>query len=157
MAEELAKWPDYPDRHPADNTNFPREGKVTPYISVLDDKDINREEYQMPTIEHKGRIYQTDEKGFLINFGDWAEGWADYVGKLEGINELNEEHWTIINTSREYYSKNSLEPMAMILSCSAKISLKRIFELFPLGLVEGVYKMAGFQNSNPKPRLRSSS
>lgn len=101
----------------------------------------------MPTIKHNGRTYQTDDEGFLINFGDWAEGWADYVNGLENINELNDEHWKVLNILRAYYDKNNLTPLTVVVCRSTGTPLKKISYLFPSGFVRGACKMAGL----PRP------
>ncbi|MBI4792745.1 MAG: TusE/DsrC/DsvC family sulfur relay protein [Deltaproteobacteria bacterium] len=102
----------------------------------------------MATIEHAGNSYDVDEDGFLTKgMEEWNQGWVEYVKSLEGISELTDEHWKVINALQDYYKKNGIAPMVRILSKTTGYPLKRIYELFPSGPGKGACKMAGL----PKP------
>ncbi len=102
----------------------------------------------MPQIvEFKGKKFEVDEDGFLQNFDDWCEEWVEYVKESEGIKELTDEHWKVINFLQDYYKKNGIAPMVRILSKVTGFKLKKIYELFPSGPGKGACKMAGL----PKP------
>ncbi len=101
----------------------------------------------MPTVEHNGKSYSVDEDGFIDNFAGWDEGWVDYVKGSEGIDQLTDEHWKVINVLQDYYKKNGIAPMVRILSKVTGYKLKYIYELFPSGPGKGACKMAGL----PKP------
>ncbi|MCS7279240.1 MAG: TusE/DsrC/DsvC family sulfur relay protein [Thermodesulfobacteriaceae bacterium] len=102
----------------------------------------------MPTVEYKGKVFELDEDGFLQGGLDvWCREWVDYVKELEGIQELTEEHWKIINILQDYYRKNGVAPMVRVLCKVTGFPLKKIYELFPSGPGKGACKMAGL----PKP------
>lgn len=102
----------------------------------------------MATIEHGGKSFEVDEDGFLLGGMEaWNEGWVDYVKTIEGIGDLTDEHWKVINALQDYYKKNGIAPMVRILSKTTGFPLKRIYELFPSGPGKGACKMAGL----PKP------
>ena len=102
----------------------------------------------MATIEHNGHSYEVDEDGFLTKgTEEWNEDWVDYVKAVEGITDMSDEHWKVINSLQEYYKKNGIAPMVRILSKTTGFPLKRIYELFPSGPGKGACKMAGL----PKP------
>ena len=101
----------------------------------------------MPTIEFEGHTFNVDEDGFIDNFEAYNESWVRLVKKEEGIDELNEEHWKVINVLQDYYKKNGIAPMVRILSKTTGFKLKYIYELFPSGPGKGACKMAGL----PKP------
>jgi tRNA 2-thiouridine synthesizing protein E len=101
----------------------------------------------MPTVEFEGHVFNVDEDGFIDDFNNWNEAWVRYVKKLEGIEELNENHWKIIKVLQDYYRKNGIAPMVRILSKVTGFKLKEIYELFPSGPGKGACKMAGL----PKP------
>lgn len=101
----------------------------------------------MPVIEYKGHKFSVDEDGFIDSFDNWNEDWVEYVKKSEGIDELTDEHWKVINVLQEYYKKNGIAPMVRILSKVTGYKLKYIYELFPSGPGKGACKMAGL----PKP------
>ena len=102
----------------------------------------------MATVEHNGHSYEVDEDGFLTKgTEEWNEDWVEYVKGIEGISDMSDEHWKVINSLQEYYKKNGIAPMVRILSKTTGYPLKRIYELFPSGPGKGACKMAGL----PKP------
>ena len=102
----------------------------------------------MATIEYDGSSFGVDEDGFLTNgMEEWNESWVDYVKAEEGITDMSDEHWKVINALQDYYKKNGIAPMVRILSKTTGFPLKRIYELFPSGPGKGACKMAGL----PKP------
>ncbi len=101
----------------------------------------------MATVEFEGKTFTVDEDGFIESFEDYSPEWVQWVKKEEGIDELNEEHWKLINVLQDYYKKNGIAPMVRVLSKLTKFKLKHIYELFPSGPGKGACKMAGL----PKP------
>ena len=101
----------------------------------------------MPTVEFEGQTFNIDEDGFIDDFNNWNEQWVQLVKKEEGIEELTEEHWKVLNVLQDYYKKNGIAPMVRILSKVTGYKLKYIYELFPSGPGKGACKMAGL----PKP------
>ena len=101
----------------------------------------------MPVVEFEGHSFTIDEDGFIEDFACYNESWVRLVKKEEGIDELNEEHWKVINILQDYYKKNGIAPMVRILSKLTGFKLKHIYELFPSGPGKGACKMAGL----PKP------
>ena len=101
----------------------------------------------MPTVDFEGNAFSVDEDGFIDNFESWNKDWVKYVKTQEGIEELNEEHWKVIDILQDYYKKNGIAPMVRILSKLTGFKLKHIYELFPSGPGKGACKMAGL----PKP------
>ncbi len=101
----------------------------------------------MPTVEFEGQTFNIDEDGFIDSFENWNETWVKYVKQQEGIDELNDEHWKVINVLQDYYKKNGIAPMVRVLSKLTGFKLKHIYELFPSGPGKGACKMAGL----PKP------
>lgn len=101
----------------------------------------------MAAVEFEGHTFNVDEDGFIEDFTQYNEKWVQLVKKEEGIDELNEEHWQVINVLQDYYKKNGIAPMVRILSKLTGFKLKHIYELFPSGPGKGACKMAGL----PKP------
>ncbi len=101
----------------------------------------------MPEVEFEGKTYNVDEDGFIDDFNNWDEGWMKYVKTQEGIEELTDEHYKVVEVLQDYYKKNGIAPMVRILSKVTKFKLKYIYELFPSGPGKGACKMAGL----PKP------
>jgi dissimilatory sulfite reductase related protein len=101
----------------------------------------------MPSVDFEGQNFNVDEDGFIDDFNNWNKNWVKYVKHVEGIQELTDEHWKVINVLQDYYKKNGIAPMVRILSKVTGYKLKYIYELFPSGPGKGACKMAGL----PKP------
>jgi TusE/DsrC/DsvC family sulfur relay protein len=102
----------------------------------------------MPHIEFKGKKYELNEEGFLAHPEEWNEDIAALLAKQEeGIEELTEAHWAVINYIRQYYLENKLAPMVRKICKTTGIQLKAIYDLFPSGPAQGACKLAGL----PKP------
>lgn len=94
------------------------------------------------TVEYNGHTYMVDNEGFLSDFKDWDENWAEYASGNEDI-ELTEEHWRVISALQEYYAKNGIPPMVRLIARLTGFKLKYIYELFPSGPGRGACKIAG--------------
>jgi len=102
----------------------------------------------MTVIEDKGCSIEVNEEGFLQNPGEWDEQIAGILARVEEkIENLTEEHWSVINYIRNYYLEKNIAPMVRKVCKNTGFSLKHIFELFPSGPAKGACKVAGL----PKP------
>lgn len=101
----------------------------------------------MPKLELGGSLYEVDKYGFLQEPERWSEEVARAYAKLEGVEELTEEHWRVINYLREYYAKNGICPMVKKMLKETGLTLKRVWELFPQGPAQSACKWAGI----PRP------
>jgi len=86
---------------------------------------------------------EVDEDGFMEEPALWNERIAIALASTEGLTELSEEHWKVINYLREYFNENGLAPMIRKLCKDTGCSLKRMYELFPSGPAKGACKVAG--------------
>jgi len=107
----------------------------------------------MPTIEVKGKNYETDEEGYLANLAEWNEDVADYIAKTEEIN-MDDQHWEVINFLRDYYDEYQIAPAVRVLTKAIgkklgpdKGNSQYLYELFPYGPAKQACKIAGL----PKP------
>jgi TusE/DsrC/DsvC family sulfur relay protein len=102
----------------------------------------------MPQVEINGRTIELNEEGFLVNPEEWDEEVAKILAKEEeGIANMSEEHWSVVNYIRDYYLEKNLAPMVRKVCKSTGFPLRHIFELFPSGPAKGACKVAGL----PKP------
>ncbi len=101
----------------------------------------------MPTIELNGNSYLVDEDGFLENPEVWNEKVALDFATTEGVPELTESHWKVINYLRNYYLQYGIAPMIRKLCKETGFKLNEIYALFPSGPAKGACKLAGL----PKP------
>ena len=96
------------------------------------------------TIE--GKDYDIDEDGFIQDPAVWNEAVALGLAKTEGVDELTEDHWKVVNYLRDYLQYN-IAPMIRKLCKESGFKLKEIYDLFPSGPAKGACKVAGL----PKP------
>ena len=101
----------------------------------------------MATKDIAGQTIQVNEEGFMTDPGEWNKDIAVVIANEEGIAEMTDEHWKVINYLREYYLKNKIAPMVRRLCKETGFNVKKIYELFPSGPAKGACKVAGL----PKP------
>ena len=88
-----------------------------------------------------------DDKGYMTEPEQWNDKVAGALAEAEGIAELTEEHWRVIDFLREYHEVHGVAPMIRKLCKQTGFQLKEIYELFPSGPAKGACKVAGL----PKP------
>jgi tRNA 2-thiouridine synthesizing protein E len=101
----------------------------------------------VPTIDLNGKTYDVDEDGFLENPEVWSQDVALDFATTEGVSELTEAHWKVINYLRNYYLQFGIAPMIRKLCKETGFKLNEIYALFPSGPAKGACKLAGL----PKP------
>ena len=102
----------------------------------------------MPFVNFHGAQLEVDEDGFIADPSVWNEDVARFMAAdAEGINELTDEHWKIINYLHKYYGDFGVAPMVRKLCKETGTTIDRIYELFPSGPAKGACKIAGL----PKP------
>ncbi|HHW44245.1 MAG: TusE/DsrC/DsvC family sulfur relay protein [Thermoanaerobacteraceae bacterium] len=101
----------------------------------------------MASINVNGVEIELDEDGFIVDPELWNEDVAKAFAATEGIQELTDDHWKVINYLRDYYKQFQIAPMIRKLCKETGFSLKYIYELFPSGPAKGACKLAGL----PKP------
>ncbi len=110
-------------------------------------------------IEIQGKIVETNEQGFLRNFGDWSEEFAKKVAENDGI-KLYVDHWELIWYFRDYHRQTQTAPtmrqMVMILGRQhgkrfqdRKTYERHIYGLFPTDPIRNVCKLAGLPMPEP--------
>jgi len=97
------------------------------------------------TIE--GKDYDIDEDGFIQDPAIWNKIIALGLAQTEGVDELTEDHWKVVNYLRDYYQEYNIAPMIRKLCKETGFKLKEIYDLFPSGPAKGACKVAGL----PKP------
>ncbi len=101
----------------------------------------------MAHIDVEGVQIEIDEDGFIQEPDKWNQGVAAALGKGEGVDNLTDDHWKVVNFLREYYLEFGVAPMIRKLCKSTGFKLNQIYELFPSGPAKGACKVAGL----PKP------
>ncbi|MBU0498678.1 MAG: TusE/DsrC/DsvC family sulfur relay protein [Gammaproteobacteria bacterium] len=104
-------------------------------------------------IEVNGKVFETDEEGYLADITQWEPGVADIMSKEDDLT-LTDEHWEIINFLREYYEEYQIAPAVRVLTKAVgkkmgkdKGTSKYLYALFPYGPGKQACRYAGL----PKP------
>ncbi len=90
---------------------------------------------------------EIDEDGFIQEPDEWDKDVAHALALTEGVEEMTDDHWKLVNYLREYYLEFGVAPMIRKLCKSTGFKLKKVYELFPSGPAKGACKVAGL----PKP------
>lgn len=93
------------------------------------------------------RTLEIDEDGFIQNPDEWDKDVAAALAKTEGVEELGDEHWKVVEYLRQYFLEYGVAPMIRKLCKATGFKLKKIYQLFPSGPAKGACKVAGL----PKP------
>ena len=102
----------------------------------------------MGSLEFRGKQLELDADGNLKNMTDWNEEIAIELAKVEGIGELTERHWMVINFMRKEYKDKGDAPSIRKLTKESGVNTKELYQLFPKGPTKKVSRIAGL----PKPK-----
>jgi len=102
----------------------------------------------MSSIEIAGKTIEVDTEGYLENAAQWNEDVAKEIAKEEGLAELNEQHWKVINFMHKEYDEKGTGPSIRKLTKESGVSTKELYQLFPKGPAKKAARIAGI----PKPK-----
>ncbi len=97
----------------------------------------------MSIFTHGSLAIEVDEDGFMQEPDKWNEEIAKALATTEGVNELTEEHWKLVNYLRNYFLQFGVAPMIRKLCKETGFDLKKVYALFPSGPAKGACKVAG--------------
>lgn len=101
----------------------------------------------MPEFQVGDTTLEVDEDGFIQEPERWNKDVALALSKTEGVDEMTDDHWKLVNYLREYYLEFGIAPMIRKLCKATGFKLNKVYELFPSGPAKGACKVAGL----PKP------
>lgn len=102
----------------------------------------------MATKSIAGKVVELDEDGHLKNRADWTEAVALELAKEEGVPELTERHWAVINFMKKEFDAKGDAPSIRKLTRESGVDTKELYALFPRGPAKKAAKIAGL----PKPK-----
>lgn len=97
----------------------------------------------MATKTIAGKTVQVNEEGFMTNPAEWTKEIAVELAKEEGIAELTEAHWKVIDFCRQTAAGSGKAPTLRTITTGAGVSTKDLFGLFPKGPAKKVARIAG--------------
>jgi tRNA 2-thiouridine synthesizing protein E len=102
----------------------------------------------MPTATYAGQTIDVNDEGFFEDPDQWSEDMAPEIARVEGIDELTEQHWRVIKFMRAEFAEKGTGPTVRVLGKTSGVSVKELYQLFPKGPAKIAAKIAGI----PKPR-----
>lgn len=84
-----------------------------------------------------------NEEGFMTNPDQWNQDIARKLAKQEGIDELTDNHWKIIEFCRNTAEASGAAPTLRQITKGTGISTKELFALYPKGPAKKVAKISG--------------
>jgi tRNA 2-thiouridine synthesizing protein E len=97
----------------------------------------------MSTREIAGKTVEFDAEGFMINHNDWTREIATALAREEGLDQLNLDHWKVIEFCRTDYQKQGEAPTLRRITKAGGVSTKELYTLFPKGPAKKVARIAG--------------
>lgn len=107
-------------------------------------EDIDESDLGIKVLVENNSLF--DEEGFLVNPETWDEMMAINIARSQGMPDLNELHWKVINFLRKYYLSMGKAPLNNELRKSVGLSLIQIEKMFPKGIRLGARCIAGLPN-----------
>jgi dissimilatory sulfite reductase related protein len=102
----------------------------------------------MPTKQYGEKTVEVDADGHLAKMTEWDQHLAAIIAGDEGIPNLTERHWLVINFMRKEFEQKGDGPSIRRLTKESGIPTKELYELFPKGPAKKAAKIAGI----PKPK-----
>jgi len=102
----------------------------------------------MTTRTLAGATVDINDEGFFTEPDEWTREMAVELAQEAGIDELTENHWTVIDFMRTQYFEKGTGPTVRVLGKTSGVTVKELYLLFPKGPAKMAAKIAGI----PKPR-----
>lgn len=102
----------------------------------------------MVTKEFAGKTLELDADGNLANSNNWDETVAKAIAAEEGIENLTDRHWKVINFMRKEFQEKGDAPSIRKLTKESGVETKELYSLFPKGPAKKAARIAGL----PKPK-----
>ena len=84
-----------------------------------------------------------DAEGFMTDANEWTPEIADILAQEEGIDELTDRHWVVINFVRDEHAKTGQSPTLRAIGKRSGVNTKELYALFPKGPAKKVARIAG--------------
>ena len=97
----------------------------------------------MTTRTIAGRTVQVNDEGFMTNPNEWSKEIAVELAKEEGLVELTQAHWKIVDFCRQSAKTTGKAPTLRAITNGAGVPTKELFSLFPKGPAKKVAKISG--------------
>jgi len=101
----------------------------------------------MATREIAGVTIEIDDDGNMTDSSAWTKDIALAFAKEQGIEELTDRHYIVIEFMRKEFEENGTGPSIRKLNKQSGVGTKELYQLFPGGPAKKAALIAGI----PKP------
>ena len=84
-----------------------------------------------------------DAEGFMTDPNEWTPEIAEVLAQEEGIDDLTDRHWVVINFVRDEYGKTGQSPTLRAIGKRSGVNTKELYALYPKGPAKKVARIAG--------------
>ena len=102
----------------------------------------------MTTQTIAGQAIEVDDEGFLVDPEQWTRAVGEEIARENGIPELSDRHWQVVDFMRERYLSEGAAPSIRTLGKASGVPVKELYAHFPNGPAKLAAKVGGI----PKPR-----
>jgi dissimilatory sulfite reductase related protein len=93
--------------------------------------------------EIAGKTVEFDAEGFMADPGVWNREIAEALANEEGIDELTDMHWKVIDFCRADFAERGEAPTLRRITQAGGVTTKDIYKLFPKGPAKKVARISG--------------
>lgn len=102
----------------------------------------------MTTATYAGVPVEVNDEGFFVDPNQWTRDIAVELAEADGLDELTDQHWTVLEFMRKEYFEKGTGPTVRVLGKTSGVSVKDLYLLFPKGPAKMAARIAGI----PKPK-----
>lgn len=99
----------------------------------------------MSTLEIAGKTIELDDDGFMVDHTQWDDSIAEVIAKEEGIDELTDRHYEVLNFFRKEFEANGTAPSIRKLNKMNIVPTKELYSLFPGGPAKKAARISGLK------------
>ncbi len=97
----------------------------------------------MSTKVFAGVTVAVNEEGYMTDHSQWSKDIAIAIAKEEGIDELIDKHWEVIDYLQVFFKENNDMPTIRKLKKEDIVPVKELYSLFPGGPLKKASKISG--------------
>lgn len=95
--------------------------------------------------EIAGKMVQVSDDGYMNDFGEWNKEIAAVIAVEEGIGDLAEGHWKVIDFLQKDFADKGVMPSLRRMTKAGGVPTKELYALFPGGPLKKSSKIAGLK------------
>lgn len=99
----------------------------------------------MSTRTIHGKTLEFDDEGFMADHTQWDHDVASVIAAEEGIPELTDRHYAVIDFMRKEFDEKGTGPSIRKLTKESGVPTKELYALFPGGPAKKSAKIAGIK------------